>query len=55
MVRIELPRRSLAAFGLLSAEETSAGRGTVLADVIVGEDGLARVVRFVRTAILISN
>ena len=50
IVRIELPRRSLAAFGLLSVEDISAGRETVLADVIVGEDGLARAVRFVRAA-----
>jgi hypothetical protein len=50
IVRIELPRGSLAAFGLLSTEEASAERGTVLADVIVGEDGLARAVRFVRAS-----
>jgi hypothetical protein len=50
IVRIELPRTSLAAFGLLPAGEASPGRGTVLADVIVGEDGLARAVRFVRAA-----
>jgi hypothetical protein len=50
IVRIVLPRRSLAAFGLLAAEQTYAEGGTVSADVIVGEDGLARAVRFVRAA-----
>jgi hypothetical protein len=50
IIRIEVPRRSLAAFGLLSAEDSSEGPGTVLADVVVGEDGLARAVRFVRAA-----
>jgi hypothetical protein len=48
IVRIELPRSSLAALGLLLAEDVSAERDTVLADVVVGEDGLARAVRFVR-------
>jgi hypothetical protein len=49
IVRIELPRRSLAALGLLSDDQVSKGPDTVLADVVVGEDGLARAVRFVRT------
>jgi hypothetical protein len=43
-IRLELPRTALASFGL-EADETS---GTVLADVLVGQDGLARAVRFVR-------
>ncbi|OLE83251.1 MAG: hypothetical protein AUF76_07005 [Acidobacteria bacterium 13_1_20CM_2_65_9] len=52
VVRMEVPRASLVSFGLVpvdsadGAEGTSSG--TVLADVIVGDDGLARAVRFVR-------
>ena len=42
-IRLELPRTALASFGL-EADDTS---GTVLADVLVGQDGLARAVRFV--------
>ena len=53
IVRLEVPRGALEQFGLspaeLSAEMRSAvPEATVLADVIVGEDGLARAVRFVR-------
>jgi hypothetical protein len=49
VVRMEVPRASLVSFGLLPAEGAEGGRsGTVLADVIVGDDGLARAVRFVR-------
>jgi hypothetical protein len=51
VVRLEIPRTALALFGLgdiQSVEPTSST--TVLADVIVGEDGLARAVRFVRSA-----
>jgi len=49
IVRLEVPEGALAAFGLSSAGvlDRSASR-TVLADVLVGEDGLARAVRFVR-------
>jgi hypothetical protein len=43
-VRLELPQAALASFGL-EADDVS---GTVLADVLVGQDGLARAVRFVR-------
>lgn len=46
-VRLELPQATLASFGL-EADDASA---TVLADVLVGQDGLARAVRFVRPAI----
>jgi hypothetical protein len=46
IVRLSVPRSALASFGLASEESMSAG--TVLADVIVGDDGLARAVRFVR-------
>jgi hypothetical protein len=52
VVRIEVPRASLVSFGLLPADivdtADSARGGTVIADVIVGDDGLARAVRFVR-------
>jgi hypothetical protein len=48
IVRIEVPRSAPVAFGLDPVEFVSARRGAVLADVIVGEDGLARAVRFVR-------
>ena len=49
LVRIEVPRTALNAFGL-GSESQALAVGTVLADVIVGEDGLARAVRFVRSA-----
>jgi len=42
-VRLELPQTALTSFGLV-AEDAA---GTVLADVLVGQDGLARAVRFV--------
>ena len=49
VIRMEVPRRALASFGLASIDAVEAGRsGTVLADVLVGDDGLARAVRFVR-------
>jgi len=43
-VRLELPQSALTPFGL-DVDDPS---GTILADVIVGQDGLARAVRFVR-------
>jgi hypothetical protein len=51
VVRLAVPRAALASFGLAPLEtmdRTSAD--TVLADVLVGDDGLARAVRFVRPA-----
>lgn len=48
LVRLELPRESLARFGLTFADGIDRASGTVLADVLVGEDGLARAVRFVQ-------
>jgi hypothetical protein len=45
-VRLELPKAALTSFGL----EAGDASGTVLADVFVGQDGLARAVRFVRPA-----
>jgi hypothetical protein len=50
IVRIEVPRSAPAAFGLDPVNFVRAKRGGVLADVVVGEDGLARAVRFVRPA-----
>lgn len=48
LVRIEVPEETVARFGV-QIPPTSAGRTpTVLADVLVGDDGLARAVRFVR-------
>ena len=49
ILRLEVPRTALAAFGLAPADAFDASAaGTVVADVVVGEDGLARAVRFVR-------
>jgi hypothetical protein len=51
MVRLAVPRAALASFGLAPLEALDrASAGTVLADVLVGDDGLARAVRFVRPA-----
>ena len=48
IVRLEVPRAALASFGLLSMDSTGSPESeTVLADVIIGDDGLARAVRFV--------
>lgn len=46
LVRVELPRTALASFGLPVNAEASGGR--VKADVLLGEDGVARAIRFVR-------
>ncbi len=46
VVRLEVPGTSLAAFGL-EPFDPAANRVTIVADVVVGEDGLARAVRFV--------
>ena len=48
IVRLQVPLRALRSFGLASANAPDGGSsGTVLADVLVGDDGLARAVRFV--------
>lgn len=48
IVRIEVPRSALRSFGLVPIDAPGAAVSPVaLADVIVGEDGLARAVRFV--------
>ena len=54
LVRLEVPRTALAAFGLTPIDVPGGGSpgtasGTVQADVVVGEDGVARAIRFVRT------
>jgi len=46
-VRIEVPAQALVSFGLAPSDFRERD-GKVLADVLVGEDGLARAVRFVR-------
>lgn len=46
VVRVELPRSALAAFGLPVNIDRANER--VKADVVLGEDGLARAIRFVR-------
>lgn len=46
LVRLEVPRATLRAYGLY--RESDAASRSVLADVLVGDDGLARAVRFVR-------
>lgn len=49
IVRLEVPRKALASFGLLPMDAVApADSDTVLADVIIGDDGVARAVRFVR-------
>lgn len=46
LVRVEVPRSALASFGLpVNAE---APGGSVKADVLMGQDGIARAIRFVR-------
>jgi hypothetical protein len=48
LVRIEVPRSTLRSFGVAPIDPPGAAPGaTVLADVLVGADGLARAVRFV--------
>jgi hypothetical protein len=46
LVRVELPRTALRRFGLPMNEDRAVER--VTADVLVGEDGLARAIRFVQ-------
>jgi hypothetical protein len=46
-VRIEVPATALVSFGLAPTDFRE-GQRTVQADVLVGEDGLARAIRFVR-------
>lgn len=46
LVRVELPRSALVRFGLPMNVEHSGER--IKADVLMGEDGIARAIRFVR-------
>jgi hypothetical protein len=46
LVRVELPRSALASFGIPVNADQAGGR--VKADVLLGEDGTARAIRFVR-------
>ena len=46
LVRVELPRAALAQFGIPLNGEQAGGR--VKADLLLGEDGTARAIRFVR-------
>lgn len=49
VVRMQVPREALASFvGAAAIEGSNGGSGQILADVVIGEDGLARAVRFVR-------
>jgi len=48
IIRIEVPRSAPVAFGLDPIDFIRTRGNAVLADVVVGEDGLARAVRFVR-------
>jgi hypothetical protein len=51
ILRLAVPRAALASFGLTPLETVDrTSTDTVLADVLVGDDGLARAVRFVRPA-----
>jgi hypothetical protein len=48
LIRMQVPRSALASYGVTSFDPEGAASPTVLADVVVGDDGLARAVRFVR-------
>ena len=50
LVRLEVPAEALAALGVDPAAVAGPQQRSVVADVLVGEDGLARAVRFVRAA-----
>jgi hypothetical protein len=50
VVRMQVPRTALARFGVTSFVVADDRSSTVVAEVIVGDDGLARAVRFVHVA-----
>jgi hypothetical protein len=50
IVRMQVPRAALERFGVASFETAGDDTLTVMAEVVVGNDGLARAVRFVRAA-----
>lgn len=49
LVRMEVPEGVMASFGLDAIDQGRVPMDTVLADVVIGEDGLARAVSFVLT------
>ena len=49
LVRMEVPQSAPSRFGVIAAQTSAASPGMVIADVLVGDDGLARAVRFVHT------
>ena len=52
LVRLQVPRQIAVEFGVDASEPArGSSASTVLADVLVGDDGLARAVRFVRPVI----
>jgi hypothetical protein len=52
LVRIELPKASLLSMGVAPIDSFDAlGSGTITADVLVGDDGLARAIRFIRPVV----
>ena len=48
VVRMQVPRDALAAFGATAFAAGDSASPDVLADVVIGDDGLARAVRFVQ-------
>ena len=48
VVRVEMPRSALAALGYVHAPPPSEAATAVRADLLVGNDGIARGIRFVR-------
>jgi hypothetical protein len=50
IVRMQVPRSALVRFGVSSFDAAGDRSPTVMAEVVVGNDGLARAVRFVRAA-----
>ena len=53
LVRLEVPHQTATAFGVEVPEASASG--VVLADVLVGDDGIARAVRFVRPVITVEK
>jgi len=48
IVRVNLPRSALASLGMpVAAEQSQTSSATIKADLVLGEDGLARAIRFV--------
>jgi hypothetical protein len=51
VVRVVISPEAVAALGVETIDVNTSPTDVLLADVIVGEDGLARAVRFVRTPV----